>query len=202
MFSCGSRTLLFADWPEEDDEGKDKGADSSAAATILASGMSPILALIVLALCLGFSYCCCSYMLWSVPGTTLDWRLSKEFVGVIVLPLHSIVAHQSAAITAAGRSEVHRSLALTVGSACQTALLVVPLAVLVGMATDQEVTLNFHPFQACVLLLAALVSSSALSGGESNWLEGAALTSSYGVVVLCYFFSRSAADAAAIGAGM
>jgi len=150
--------------------------------------MSPTMAMLVLVGCLGLSFCCCQYLLWSIPGAVESWRISREFVGVIVLPLVCALAQQSPAISAAGRSEIGQALALSVGSACQTALLVTPLAVLAGWSVGMEITLNFHPFQALVLLLATLVVSNVMSGGGSNWLEGAALAASWGVVAVCYYF--------------
>lgn len=189
MFSSGNRVYICASAQEDQEEldggegRKKKESDKREPVD-----MSPTMAMIVLVGCLGLSFCCCQYILWSIPAAVSSWGIGRGFVGVIALPLICAFAQQSPAITAAGRSNVGQALALTIGSACQTALLVTPLAVLAGWSTGVEVTLNFHPFQALALLLATLVASNVLSGGESNWLEGTALVASYIVVATCYFF--------------
>jgi len=195
MFSSGNCVYMCASAQEdrEDQEqdscvdGRKRNEDIDKKREHLAE-MSPTMAIIVLVGCLGLSFCCLQYLFWSIPGAVSSWRVSDGFIGVIVLPLVCVSTQQGPAIVAAGRSQVGQALSLTIGSACQTALLVTPLAVLAGWSVGMEVTLNFHPFQALALLLATLVTSNVLSGGESNWLEGTALVASYMVVATCYFF--------------
>ena len=112
---------------------------------------------------------------------------SKEFIGIILLPIIGNAAEHYTAIVMAGKNKIDLSLGVAVGSSCQMLLLVTPFTVIMGWAYDQEMTLNFHPFQCAVVLMAVLVGNSILSNGETNWLEGSMLLSSYIIIAMMVF---------------
>lgn len=144
-------------------------------------------AAIILAACVCLTFCCAECLFSSMDGTVASWGINKEFVSAVGLPFFSILA-QHDLIGAIGHNKVAFQLKLAADSACQTALLVAPFAVLFGWLTGMAVTLDVHLFQAMVLGLSIIVAAQVLSGGQSNWLEGTALTSAYGVVAMCYWF--------------
>merc|ERR1712050_341788 len=120
---------------------------------------------------------------------TVDtWHVSKEFIGIILLPIIGNAAEHYTAITVAMRNKMDLSLGVAAGSSCQMALLVTPFTVLVGWAMGTEMTLNFHTFQLAVLGLAVFLVTSILHNGRSNWLEGYILLITYVVISLIYFF--------------
>jgi len=153
--------------------------------------MTPVTAALVLAACTFMTAACSEYLIGSIKGTIDHWHVTKEFVGVIILPIIGNAAEHYSAIVVAGRKKMDLSLNIAVGSACQMALLVTPFTVLAGWVMDTEMNLNFHPFQAAVLLLSVLVVANILKDGDANWLEGSMLTSAYGVIAFIYFFDRA-----------
>merc|ERR1719401_2516538 len=100
------------------------------------------------------------FLIDAIRGTVDQWKVSKEFIGIILLPIIGNAAEHYTAITVAMRNKMDLSLGVAAGSSCQMALLVTPFTVLVGWAFDQEMTLNFHCFQLCVLLFAVLLVTS------------------------------------------
>lgn len=148
-------------------------------------GLAPGHALAVLLLSSLLGFWCAEYLFTSVEGAC--WLFGKETVCGVGLPLLSVVAQFKAIIDAKGH-KVDMSLTNAVGSALHTILLVTPFCILVGAAMGVDVSLNFRPFLALTLLLAALLGSQVLSDGSSNWLEGTALITAYGLVAMCYYF--------------
>lgn len=140
--------------------------------------------------------------------TTVDkWNISKEFVGIILLPIIGNAAEHYTAITVAMKNKMDLSLGVAAGSSCQMALLVTPFTVLVGWWFDKEMTLNFHMFQLCVLVFAVFLVTTILSTGrqesengqtligKSNWFQGYILLVTYFVLGMIYFFEGSGSQA-------
>ena len=114
--------------------------------------------------------------------------ITEFFLGVIIIPLVGNVAEHLVAVQAAWKNEMDLSLAISVGSSMQIALLVAPLLVFVSLALGNPLTLIFNQFE--LLALGAAVGIAALVSldGESNWLEGAELLAVYFIVALAFFF--------------
>lgn len=134
------------------------------------------------------------FLIEALKGTVDSWNVSKEFVGIILLPIIGNAAEHYTAITVAMRNKMDLSLGVAAGSSCQMALLVTPFTVIVGWFLDKEMTLNFHAFQLSVLLFAVLLVSTILSNGRSNWFEGYILLVTYFVVSIIYFFEGTGKD--------
>jgi len=49
-------------------------------------------------------------------------------------------------------------------------------------------TLQFGSFETLVTFLAVLVANFIIQDGESNWLEGAMLLITYGIIALAFLF--------------
>merc|ERR1712014_555519 len=140
---------------DEDEEGEDEETPD----------MTPCSAAVVLGVCTILTACCSEYLISSIEGTIEHWNVTTEFLGVIILPIIGNAAEHYSAILVAGRGKMDLALNIAVGSACQMALLVTPFTVLAGWTLGTEVTLDFHPFQASVLLLVVLVVASILKDG-------------------------------------
>jgi len=147
--------------------------------------------LVVLALCTILTAFCSEYLIDSIEGTIERWKVSKEFIGIVVLPIIGNAAEHYTAIIVAGQNKMDLSLGVAAGSSCQMALFVTPITVIVGWIFDKPMSLDFHPFQVTVLLLAVLIVANVLKDGQSNWLEGSMLCTAYGAISLIYFCEDS-----------
>merc|ERR1719291_1364224 len=106
-------------------------------------------------------------------------RVSREFIGIIILPIIGNAAEHWTAILSAYHGKTDLALGVAVGSSCQMALFVTPFTVLVGWMVGTQMTLDFHPFQAGVLTLSTLIVSNVLSDNTSHWLLGSMLCTAY-----------------------
>eukprot|EP00401_Gymnodinium_catenatum_P039265 CAMPEP_0117550492 /NCGR_PEP_ID=MMETSP0784-20121206/48709_1 /TAXON_ID=39447 /ORGANISM="" /LENGTH=427 /DNA_ID=CAMNT_0005347513 /DNA_START=28 /DNA_END=1311 /DNA_ORIENTATION=+ len=131
------------------------------------------------------------YLIDSIQGAISQWSLSREFIGIIMLPIIGNAAEHYTAITVAYRDKIDLSLGVAVGSSCQMALLVTPFTVLAGWYFDKEMTLDFHMFQLAVLVLSVVLATTILQSGASNWFLGLILLVTYINVGLIYFLETT-----------
>jgi len=181
-FQLKTHAELFTDEGGGDDEEEEQ------------PDLSPCTAAILLAISTVVTSFATDYLIDAIKGTVETWNVSKEFVGIIMLPIIGNAAEHYTAITVALRNKMDLSLGVAAGSSCQMALLVTPFTVLVGWAYDTEMTLNFHAFQLTVLLLSVFLVTTILNDGRSNWLEGVMLLVTYFLLALIYFFESPGPD--------
>lgn len=146
-------------------------------------------AIVVLGCCTVLTAYCSDFLIKSIEGFMLAWHVGRAFIGVIVLPIIGNAAEHWTAILAAYHGKTDLALGVAIGSSCQMALLVTPFTVLVGNATEVPMTLDFHPFQALVLLLSVLIVSNILKGNEANWLLGSMLCTAYLCIAFVFYKS-------------
>jgi Ca2+/H+ antiporter len=108
----------------------------------------------------------------TIDGFAFKMRLSEVFTALVVVPFFSNIAEQTSAILFAYRNEMDLCVGITVGSAIQISLFVLPGTVLIGWVFDRSMSLFFQGFETCCLLMGVLSVGAVLQGGTSNWLTG------------------------------
>jgi len=146
-------------------------------------------AMILLALLTVLTSFCSDFLIGSMEGFMEAWDVSREFIGIVVLPIIGNAAEHWTAILSAYHGKTDLALGVAIGSSCQMALFVTPFTVLVGWVYGTPMTLDFHPFQALVLLLSVLIVSNILKENEANWLIGSMLVAAYLAIALIYWKS-------------
>ncbi|KAJ7096583.1 calcium/proton exchanger [Mycena belliarum] len=128
------------------------------------------------------------FLVASIDGLTESGRISKEFVGIILLPIVGNAAEHASAVTVAIKDKLTLSIGVAVGSSIQIALFVIPLTVIVAWGMGKPMTLLFDPYEVACLFLAILTVNYVLQDGKSNWLEGTILMSLYAILATLFFF--------------
>ena len=115
-------------------------------------------------------------------------NLSQTFVGFVILPL---LSNDVTSIANAVKDEMNLCIALTLERCMQTALLVVPLIVIIawGMGVE-EMTLEFDGFSVAATFVSIIIVTYVIQDGKSNWLIGALLVKVYVIVALAAYFIR------------
>lgn len=124
----------------------------------------------------------------AVEPVTQQLGLTEFFLGIIIIPLIGNVAEHLVAVQVALRNKMELSLAVSLGSSLQVALLVAPLLVFISLLLGQRLLLVFNTFELVTLIGAAVIAAFIAQDGESNWLEGAMLLAVYLIVALAFFF--------------
>nr|VWO99770.1 TPR_REGION domain-containing protein [Ganoderma boninense] len=124
----------------------------------------------------------------SIDGLTDSGKISKEFVGLILLPIVGNAAEHVTAVTVSVKDKLTLSLGVAVGSSIQIALFVIPFIVTLGWIIGKPLSLLFDPFESIVLFLSVIVVNYVVQDGKSNWLEGMILMSLYVIIAVTFWY--------------
>ncbi|KAI8980097.1 Sodium/calcium exchanger protein-domain-containing protein [Trametes punicea] len=118
----------------------------------------------------------------------LSPTISKEWIGLILLPTVSSIAECVTAINVSVKDQLTLSISVAVGSTIQTALFVIPSMVVLGWILDKPLALLFDPFESVVLYISVQTMGYVVADGKSNWLEGVILVCLYVVIAVTFWF--------------
>jgi len=125
-------------------------------------------------------------LLESLDTVVVDMKISKHFIGIILLPIVGNACEHVSAVRFAIMDKPGLSIGIAVGSSTQIALFVVPFSVLAGWAIGQPMELDFGLLNTTVLFVSVVVVLSIVVDGSATWLQGYLLLSAYFVVAVLY----------------
>ncbi|CAE6465827.1 unnamed protein product [Rhizoctonia solani] len=147
--------------------------------------VSAIALLVVITVLVAFT---AEYLVDSIDGLTAGGSISKEFVGLILLPIVGNAAEHVTAVTVSVKDKLDLSIGVAVGSSIQIALFVIPLLVVIAWGMGKPLTMLNDPFESVVLFLSVLVVNYVVSDGKSNWLEGFILMMLYVIIAVAFWY--------------
>ncbi|KAI0783564.1 Sodium/calcium exchanger protein-domain-containing protein [Abortiporus biennis] len=150
--------------------------------------MSVLLTLVVLVVVTVLVAVTAEFLVDSINGMVAAGGISKEFVGMILLPIVGNAAEHVTAVTVSVKDKLTLSLGVAVGSSIQIALFVIPFIVTLGWIIDKPLTLLFDPFESIVLFLSVMVVNYTVQDGKSNWLEGMILMCLYIILAVVFWY--------------
>ncbi|EAA33061.3 hypothetical protein GE21DRAFT_5704 [Neurospora crassa] len=148
-----------------------------------------IVAVATLVICTVIIAFCAEYMVDGISAITDGDKVSKEFVGLILLPIVGNAAEHATAVTVAIKDKMDLAIGVAVGSSMQVALFVIPLLVIIGWGMGiEDMSLSFDTFQVAVMFVSVLLVNYLIADGKSHWLEGMLLICLYLIVAVCAWF--------------
>lgn len=125
---------------------------------------------------------CAEYMVNSIEHVVSNAHLTEAFLGLIILPLVGNTSELFTAVRVAMKNKLDLAINVTVGSAIQITLFMVPAMVTLGWMTGKDVTLLFDMFQTVALLVAMMMVNFMFLSGRSSYLLGAVLFVCYAII--------------------
>ena len=155
--------------------------------------LSILVAVLTLAGCTVLVALNAEYLVNSINAITCGSSgISKNFVGLILLPIVGNAAEHATAVTVAVKDKMDLAIGVAVGSSMQIALLVLPLTVVLGWiintAKTSQMTLLFDGYQIAVLFVAVLLVNYLIQDGKSHWLEGVLLQVLYIIIAVSAWY--------------
>jgi Ca2+/H+ antiporter len=120
--------------------------------------------------------------------------LNPFFVGFIILPIAAGLVDITTATRKAWKNEVQNALAITAGSAVQSALLIGPLILLLSrlpIVALADINLVFGLFILALFALIAYFYQIMTVDGETTWFEGAQLLGIFAAVAIVVYFAQA-----------
>jgi len=172
-FQLKTHADLFADEADEEEEHDELSLPIS---SLLLVGSTGVVAL------------CSEGLVDSIEDVSASYGIPKAFIGVILLPIVGNAAEHATAVTCAYKGMMDLALGVAVGSSTQIALFVVPCAVMFGWFYDQPMNLAFRDFDTACQMLSVFLVSQVLQHGNTNWLHGAMLMTTYTLIAVITWF--------------
>lgn len=116
------------------------------------------------------------------------YGLTPLFTGVILLPLISDVAGIVTVIQLSLKDKMDLVVATATGDSLLISLLVAPMLVFAGLIMNQDMDLNFNPFEVVALAVSVTVTNLISFSGRSNWLDGTLLLATYTILGVAFFY--------------
>ncbi len=125
----------------------------------------------------------------AIEPLTEEYGISELFVGVIIVPIVGNIAEHIVGVQIAYKNNMDFSMAISLGSSIQVALLVTPILVFLGPLLGHPLRLDFTPLELGSLGAAVIITGFVALDGRSNWLEGAMLCGVYVIAALAFYFT-------------
>ncbi|EON99863.1 putative calcium proton exchanger protein [Phaeoacremonium minimum UCRPA7] len=136
---------------------------------------------------------CADYLVDSIDAIVATGKISKNFIGLILIPIVGNAAEHVTAVLVAVRNKMDLAMGVAVGSSIQIALLVTPFLVILGWIMGVPMTLQFETFETVAFFISVVVVTYTVQDGKSNYLEGAMLMGLYVIIALAFYASPSEA---------
>ncbi|RLN30785.1 vacuolar cation/proton exchanger 1b-like [Panicum miliaceum] len=130
------------------------------------------------------------FVVSTIEAASKSWELSVSFISIILIPIVGNAAEHAGAVIFAFKNKLDITLGVSLGSATQISMFVVPLSVLVGWIMGVPMDLDFNLLETGSLFLAIFVTTFTLQDGSSHYLKGLLLLFCYVVIAICFFVLR------------
>ncbi|CAL4902450.1 unnamed protein product [Urochloa decumbens] len=142
------------------------------------------------------------FVVSTIEAASKSWELSVSFISIILIPIVGNAAEHAGAVIFAFKNKLDITLGVSLGSATQISMFVVPLSVLVAWIMGVPMDLDFNLLETGCLFLAILVTTFTLQDGSSHYLKGLILLLCYIVIAICFFVLRQRGSGSNDGVGM
>lgn len=187
VFQLKTHKALFEEQAQEADDGiiTSLPPDGNKSEDDHLSVVGSLTALVIATVLVSF---CADYLVGSIDDIVELSGLSKTFIGLIVIPIVGNAAEHATAIIVAMKDKMDLAIGVAVGLSLQIAIFVTPFMVIIGWIIDVPMSLYFSTFETAILFVSVFISNLVILDGESNWLEGAMLLSTYLIAALAFFY--------------
>lgn len=181
FFQLKSQKNLYAPLNEEGSQSED-GSDDDEAPEI--SKWESVIWLTVLTAWISILS---EYVVSTIEGASIAWKIPVAFISVILLPIVGNAAEHASAIMFAMKDKLDISLGVAIGSSTQISMFGIPFCVVIGWIMGRPMDLNFQLFETATLFITVLVVAFLLQEGTSNYFKGLMLILCYLIVAASFF---------------
>ncbi|CAI0540664.1 unnamed protein product [Linum tenue] len=134
------------------------------------------------------------YVVGTIECASDTWGISVGFISIILLPIVGNAAEHAGSIIFAFKNKLDISLGVSLGSATQISMFVVPFCVLVAWIMHVNMDLDFSLLETGCLAFTIVITAFTLQDGTSHYLKGAVLVLCYVIIAACFFVYKVPQD--------
>lgn len=124
----------------------------------------------------------------SIEPIVAGFGWTELFIGVIFVAIIGNAAEHTSAITMAVKDKMDLAAQISIGSATQIVMFVMPALVLVSLLFQTQMSIVFNMFELVVIVLSVMIANLVVGDGETNWFEGLQLVIAYVIIGVAFFF--------------
>lgn len=110
------------------------------------------------------------------------------FVGAVIIAIVGNIAEHLSAVFIAAKNRMDLALQISIGSATQVILLVLPVMVFVSVYLGTPMTLVFDSLELVAIVMSVFVVHAVIEDGVSTWYEGVQLVVLYLIIAIAFYF--------------
>lgn len=131
------KNLFNPEVPDDEEEGEGEGEQEEASMSAWSAAAVLVGVTLIISIC-------ADYLVDSIDAIVATGAISKNFIGLILIPIVGNAAEHVTACVVAVRNKMDLAMGVAVGSSVQIALLVTPFLVLLGWAMGKNMDLQFE----------------------------------------------------------
>ncbi|XP_057548995.1 vacuolar cation/proton exchanger 3-like [Amaranthus tricolor] len=192
LFQLLTHQQLF-DSGEEGDEYREneKAAIGFWSAFIWLVGMTAVIALLS------------EFVVDTIEDASISWGIPISFLSTILLPIVGNAAEHASAVIFGYKNKLDIALGVTLGSATQISIFVVPLCVIIAWIMHIKMDLSLSLLETSCFAISVLITAFTLQDGSSHYLKGGVLLLAYMIIAASFLIFPSATDEVnLIGSGL
>ena len=133
-------------------------------------------------------------MVASIEGAAEHSGIPQLVICTLIIPNVNNAPEHSVAVLMAWNNRIDASIATSVGSAAQLAILMIPIAIIADWIGGGDLDFGMEPILAGGLVFGALFAMFVLSSGKSTWIHGLMLLTGYAAIIVAFFLESDIAN--------
>jgi len=134
------------------------------------------------------------FLVGAINGVCEVTGMSTTFLGVVLLPIIGNAVEHWTAVICAHKGKMNLSISISLGSAAQISLFVLPTSVIVGWIINVDVTTGYPLYEVALFIFTIVIVAFLVQQGKANWLYGLMLICIYGFIALAFWYEKIDAE--------
>ncbi|WOK92503.1 vacuolar cation/proton exchanger 1a-like isoform X2 [Canna indica] len=185
FFQLKTHRQFFEAQEEEEDDDDDDVVSEDEAVITLPSALLWLLGMTIVVAVLS------EFVVGTIEDASESWGIPVSFISMILLPIVGNAAEHAGAIIFSFKNKLDITLGVSLGSATQISMFVVPLSAIVAWIMGKEMDLDLELLETGSLILAILVTAFTLQDGTSHYMKGLVPLLCYFAIGACFFVYQS-----------
>jgi len=134
------------------------------------------------------------FLVGAINGVCEATGMSTTFLGVVLLPIIGNAVEHWTAVICAYKGKMNLAISISLGSAAQISLFVLPVSVIVGWIINEDVTTGYPLYEVALFIFTIVIVAFLVQQGKANWLYGLMLICIYGFIALAFWYEKIDAE--------
>ncbi len=124
-----------------------------------------------------------------IEAVSLQFGFNELFMGAIIVGMIGNIGEHISSLKFSLKNKMDLVVSISIGSALQVGLFVLPVLVFASFLMGNPLILNFKPVESVSMFVSALLLNEVTKDSEVNWFEGLELIALYILIAVLFYFA-------------